>query len=85
MQYREPDNEAVRDRQREVDLDTAKAFARCFATDDGRRVLDWLRSRTLDVAYGPQEPDAVLRHMEGARALVILLMRTIDFGKRGGQ
>lgn len=43
------------------------AFARCFGSPDGKRVLDHLRKLTLERALGPGAPDALLRHLEGQR------------------
>jgi hypothetical protein len=49
----------------------AIAFARCFASDDGARVLAHLRALTLERAIGPGASDTALRHLEGQRALVL--------------
>lgn len=52
----------------------AAAFARCFATPDGARVLAVLRALTLDRALGPGAPEPMLRHMEGQRHLVATIL-----------
>jgi hypothetical protein len=54
--------------------DIALAFARCFATVDGKRVLDHLRRTTLERSLGPGASDAVLRHVEGQRHLVAQIL-----------
>jgi hypothetical protein len=54
----------------EEDADVAVAFARCFATSDGQRVVRHLRRLTLERALGPGATDAHLRHLEGQRHLV---------------
>lgn len=50
--------------------DLAQAFARCFRSDDGRRVLLYLTRMTTGRALGPAAPDSLLRHVEGQRQLV---------------
>lgn len=68
----------------EPDLrDIARAAARCFGTDDGRRLLAHLRAITLERACGPQVSDAALRDLEGQRRLVRRLTALIDRGRRG--
>lgn len=54
--------------------DPAPGFARCFASDDGLRVLETLRAMTLDRALGPDASDAALRHLEGQRQLVAVIL-----------
>ncbi len=61
----------------------ARAAARCFGTDDGRRLLAHLRATTIERACGPQMPDAALRDLEGQRRLVHRLTALIDRGRRG--
>lgn len=58
------------------------AFARCFATPDGARVLAALSAMTLGRALGPEASDAALRQLEGQRRLV-LTMRAA--AARGGE
>ena len=61
----------------------ARAAARCFGTDDGRRLLAHLRATTIERACGPQVSDAALRDLEGQRRLVHRLTALIDRGQRG--
>lgn len=63
--------------QREVE----HAFARLFATDDGRKVLAWLQMTTFQRAAGIDTADAQLRYMEGQRGLVASILRMIDRGR----
>lgn len=58
----------------------AIAFARCFATPEGRRVLQHLRSWTLDRTLGPSATDAQLRYLEGQRQLVAHVLMLIAQG-----
>lgn len=53
-----------------IDDELAHAFARCFSSDDGKRVLQHLRALTLERVVAPSAPNAVLRHVEGQRQLV---------------
>ncbi len=52
----------------------AVAFARCFSTPDGARVLAVLRALTLDRALGPDTAEPILRHLEGQRHLVATIL-----------
>jgi len=61
----------------------AIAFARCFATPEGRRVLQQLRAWTLERAVGPAASDAQLRHLEGQRQLVAQVLMLIREGGGG--
>lgn len=69
--------------QRPPDLDVAKAFARCFATADGERVLRHLQALTLERSLGPAAPDTMLRHLEGQRSLVTYIVATAARGSQG--
>lgn len=61
----------------------AIAFARCFSTTEGRRVLQHLRSCTLERTLGPSVTDAHLRHLEGQRQLVAHILMLIAQGEQG--
>jgi hypothetical protein len=56
------------------------AFARCFTSPDGRRVLEHLRRLTLERTLGPGASDALLRHLEGQRQLVAYVLTMIAHG-----
>jgi hypothetical protein len=62
-----------------------KSFARCFATADGRQVLDHLRAMTTERVMGPDASDAVLRHLEGQRHLVATIAGLIARGRAGNE
>lgn len=62
--------------------DIERIFARCFSTDDGRRVLAHLQVMTFCRAYGPDASDQHLRYAEGQRALVATILRLIDRGRK---
>lgn len=65
------------------DRDLAKAFARCFLTTDGERVLAHLRAMTIDRALGPGVSGKLLRHVEGQRQLVFHILGLIERGRSG--
>lgn len=63
--------------------DLAKAAATCFAGPHGRRLMQYLRSITVERALGPGADDTHLRHLEGQRQLVHHLSTLIDRGRTG--
>lgn len=77
MVYQTPDLDASQ--RREIE----KAFARLFASDDGRKVMSHLQAITFGRALGPASPDAHLRYIEGQRALIATILRLIDRGRSG--
>lgn len=65
------------------DSETAAAFARCFATPDGARVLATLSAMTLERALGPDASDAALRQLEGQRRLMLTMRALVNRGRDG--
>ena len=61
--------------------DPAPSFARCFAGPDGARVLGVLKAMTLERTLGPDAPEPALRHLEGQRALVALILALVARGQ----
>ena len=61
--------------------DPAPSFARCFAGPDGKRVLGTLKAMTLGRTLGPDAPDAALRHLEGQRHLVAVILALVARGQ----
>ena len=59
----------------------AAAFARCFNTPAGAEVLAHLRTITQHRFYGPDAPDAALRHLEGQRHFVAYIGAMIERGE----
>jgi len=57
--------------------------ARCFQGGDGRRLLAYLRTITLERALGPDSTDTQLRHLEGQRQLISHLHVLIERGRNG--
>ena len=58
-----------------------RAYARLFATPDGKKVLAHLNATTFMRAAAADAPDNVLRHLEGQRALLASILRMIERGK----
>ena len=75
--------DALPDAHEDALREVARAAARCFGTEDGRRLLAHLRAATVERACGPQVSDAALRDLEGQRRLVHRLIALIDRGRRG--
>jgi len=65
----------------EDQAELALAYARCFRGADGLRVLEHLKSMTIEQALGPSASDALLRHMEGQRQLVNHIFGLIERGR----
>lgn len=61
----------------------ASIAARCFRGSDGRRLLAYLRTITLERTLGPGADDAHLRHLEGQRQLVRHIQTLIERGRNG--
>lgn len=61
--------------------DVERAYARTFATDDGKTVLGHLQNLTFVRAYGADAPEAHLRYAEGQRALVGTILRLVSAGR----
>jgi hypothetical protein len=60
-------------RSPEVESELNRDIAAAFATPPGRKLMDYLRSITLNRVLGPEATDAHLRHHEGMRTLVAIL------------
>lgn len=59
-----------------------KAYARLFATEDGRTVLGHLQSVAFMRAYSAESTDEQIRYAEGQRALVAHIMRLVNAGRQ---
>lgn len=68
----------------QMDYETlAIAFARCFQTVSGQKVLAHLIKITRGRVLGCEASDAELRFVEGQRALVAQIEAFINQGKNG--
>ncbi len=69
-----------REGELEGDRSIAAAFAKCFGSPDGKRVLEHLRKLTLERSLGPGASDALLRHLEGQRHLFAYITALVAQG-----
>lgn len=69
----------VRDEAGETKLNSL--FAATFNSPSGQAVLDYLESLTLRTINGPEASDSQLRHQEGMRHLVSIILERYRLGK----
>ena len=69
-------------RDKEEDQRISKDIKSLFSTPNGKQVVKYLRSSTIESVQGPHATDAELRHLEGQRYLVGLISRRIDHAER---
>jgi hypothetical protein len=55
-------------------------FAETFRTPAAKKVLDYLKSITINAVAGPEQSDAALRHLEGSRFIVGLISTRVEMG-----
>lgn len=63
------------------ELDINLVFAAAFGTDAADKVVQYLKNITLNRACGPGVPDSELRHLEGQRHIVSIILRRIEDGR----
>ena len=56
-------------------------FTSCFITENGKKILEYLISITIESVAGSEVSDSSLRHLEGQRYLVGLIQRRVNKGK----
>ncbi len=66
------------DADNKISLNTASLFS----TPNGKEVLRYLRSITIEAVTGANVSDAELRHLEGQRYLVGLIERRMKHAQR---
>ncbi len=66
-----------------TDKNLMREYAKTFSTEGGKRVMDHLRNYTIERVIGPDVSNETLRYLEGQRALVKMIERYIDQGKKG--
>ena len=62
--------------------DMALCYAKCFGSAEGKRVLQHLRTITINRTLGPSVPDSHLRHIEGQRQLVSYVAALVQRGRQ---
>tara|TARA_R100000789_G_scaffold96180_1_gene97329 strand:- start:413 stop:700 length:288 start_codon:yes stop_codon:yes gene_type:complete len=58
-----------------------EAFFETFKGASAERVLNYLRSITLNIVNGPEASDAAIRHREGMRDLMRIINARIETGE----
>lgn len=69
-------------RPKSEDEQISKNIHALFRTPNGRQVLKYLRSITIEAVTGGGATDAELRHLEGQRFLVGLIERRVQHGEK---
>jgi hypothetical protein len=64
------------------DEELNQTIAALFKSRAGKRVLDYLRSITIEYVAGPNISDGELRHREGMRYLVGIIEERIRMGQK---
>jgi len=62
-----------------------KHFANVFKGDEGKKVLDYLKSITIEAVAGPNIDGNRLFHLEGMRFLVGIITTRIKKGENDGR
>ncbi len=62
-----------------------KHFANVFKGDEGKKVLDYLKSITIEAVAGPNIDGNRLFHLEGMRFLVGIINTRINKGENDGR
>jgi len=69
-------------RSKEKDGQTSKVIGSVFKTPNGTEMLKYLKSITIEAISGANISDAELRHLEGQRYLVALMVKRINHATR---
>ena len=67
-------------RPKQKDEEISKVIDSVFKTPNGKEMLQYLRSITIDAVSGPNISDPELRHLEGQRFVVGLLSSRANHG-----
>ena len=67
---------------KQKDEEISKVIDSVFKTPNGKEMLQYLRSITIDAVSGPNISDPELRHLEGQRYLVALIVKRINHAMR---
>ena len=69
-------------RSKDSDEIISKNVLSLFNTPNGIEVLKYLKSVTIEAVSGSNISDAELRHLEGQRYIVALIVKRINHGQR---
>jgi hypothetical protein len=62
-------------------VDLYRAFARCFGSSEGDRIIGHLTKTFLHRRLGPEASDAELRQLEGQRCAVAYIIAMVERGR----
>jgi len=62
-----------------------KTFAGVFKDDNGKKVLDYIKSITTEAVAGPNIESNKLFHLEGMRFLTAIIQTRIKKGEKDGR
>ncbi len=68
-------------RPAEQETELNSLFLNVFNTKNGQKLMNYLKSITIEAVAGSEVSDATLRHLEGQRYMVGLIQRRINKGK----
>ncbi len=69
-------------RSKDIDEIISKNVLSLFNTPNGIEVLKYLKSVTIEAVSGSNISDAELRHLEGQRYIVALIVKRINHAQR---
>ena len=69
-------------RPRDQDEKLSQDVLALFSTPLGMSVMQYLKSITVDAVAGPNISDAELRHLEGQRYIIALIVKRINHAQR---
>ena len=65
----------------EQETELNSLFLNVLNTKNGQKLMNYLKSITIEAVAGSEVSDATLRHLEGQRYMVGLIQRRINKGK----
>ena len=68
-------------RPAEQETELNSLFLNFLNTKNGQKLMNYLKSITIEAVAGSEVSDATLRHLEGQRYMVGLIQRRINKGK----
>ncbi len=72
-------------RTNEEERNLNKIFAGVFKDDNGKKVLDYIKSITTEAVAGPNIESNKLFHLEGMRFLTAIIQTRIKKGEKDGR
>ncbi len=72
-------------REEEVERNLNKTFAGVFKGEDGKKILEYIKSITTEAVAGPNIDSNGLFHLEGMRFLAGVIQTRIKKGEQDGR